>query len=285
MYTPELIAGLHSQLQTSLPSTTVLLGGSYAYNEANEGSDVDFYVVLSSWQLVLYPSIKKAIALIKDNNTGVRINVMLVPRILFERGFYYIHGVDTSGNGTISATNTKAFVTTTLKLALLHYIYFATSNDTHIKKQELGKFAQRVAALLITEKGLHTFKPMLSTAYLVSSLHPQGSHLEKVLLNILNLKHAAENFTTKQQEDFAQTLLQYCQNVYANNKKTYFGFWWLSYCIYMAHFWRARERLFLTKNPDTLVLDLLFETIKQGPLTMLHNKKRIERIIFPVLII
>ncbi len=285
MYSAELIQRVHQELQDINPSVAVILGGSYAGRDATSESDLDFYALFDWWHFVDYATFKKRVQNIQDAYLDTRLHVMVAPRSLFERGFYYINGYTASGRPFQSLFNPHLNARTTLKLALLHYFYFLSSADTSQRAVSLAKMAQRAASLYCADQQLFTFEPLFSKVELVAHLSPGTNVLEKSFIRALTLgTHTTLNTSTEELDAVGRVLYDFCKKYFDEHKEQYFGFSAISYGMYLLQALRG-SRLFLLSNPDTMILTELFSMLQYPTHDLVKHRVYLEKHIFPALII
>lgn len=281
MYEKSLLRELHTKLQSLDPRITLLLGGSYAYGEAHEDSDVDFYAVLPWTKLLSYHGLKHKIQNLKDSYFGVRFSVMIVPRFFFERGWFYVHGHDECGDIHASPINTRSIIRHSLKLALFHYFLFLISPDRSRKIRELLKIAKLSAVLRVLTKTIYIFQPLFSVATLSQHLDPKNNSIDKTIMEALQ---KGREFSSEELSSSAAVLYEYLKTFYTENKH-HFRFSLLNSLVYALQGIRHRSSLFWTSNPDTMVINYLLDTIENKRENLKEEEKKITTIIFPVLII
>ncbi len=250
MYSREQIQRLHRSLQELFPTTPVLLGGSYLYNEAGEESDVDFYVVCSSRQYAGFLARRRQLQQQKSSLSTIRFSVLFVPRFFFNRGWYYVYGQDIQGKIWASAINRSVLVRQTVKMAYFYYLNFVASSRGTVSF--LTKAAQQLLVAWRVANGVGK-QPFFTLASL------SADEVENPVF--CSLKHMADRqknnpegvFDIEAAEnDFLLALAGIMPAV-----KHYFRFSLVNYCWYNMWFLLRGQGKFLARNPDKYIVQYM----------------------------
>ncbi len=284
MLKKEDIAKIHRKLSEIYGSGTVLLGGSYLYGEAEEGSDLDFYLISNLHWFINYIRHKELLTELKENFPILR--VMLVSRMFFKRGWYYIYGRDISGKAHVSGVNKKIIFRNSLKLACFHYLKFLLSNSASDKKKFLIKSAQQAAVAAVIKSSMEKINPndpLFSRKIILENLVKyEGKHRE-IIEKILNWKKDAANPDMNSLNQAGRQLLGVISGV-LDSAGSLLSFLPINYLIYNSKFLFQGNKEFLFCNPDKKLLNKIVNGIKTSiNLEELHREMK--ETIFPVFII
>jgi hypothetical protein len=239
------------------------VGGSYFYATAGEGSDLDLYAIVPTWQIF------KVVRTLRryQETKPAGVNVMLVPTLCLRLGLYTIEGVDVRGRRVLVNADRQNEQVTSLKSALY---YFCLARELH-SEEYLKKSAHQIA--------FHLTAGELERASLVERL--EGDYywkgfkaLQQVLL--AKFQHSAIN--TGEMLPLVETELRTIVEEF--RPKMWFN--WRSYLWYNFFFLRKKDRLFLLRNPDTMLITQLY-TCLIHPEKWSGEKKAIARTVFPVM--
>lgn len=124
MLVAETLTGLQRELKKIVGNSLVLLGGSYFHGGAKEVSDVDFFVIVSWFNYFKVWQRRKVIKKWEGSSTEVKINVMIVPRFFYNRGWYYISGRGLGGKKYCSKIRHDLVLGNALKLSAFYGLKF-----------------------------------------------------------------------------------------------------------------------------------------------------------------
>lgn len=259
----------HKELADLCRGCLVLLGGSAATRELTEDSDVDFFVIGSVWRVI---KIKKNIQKIKDfKKRYPLVNIMLIPGLFFQRGWYYVRGKDLNGKIWLSGKNEKIYFRNTLKLAGQSLMMARQEGESH----ELIKALRRiVAAEMVLINGWSEEQDLTTLKNVREYLFKKNNVEAKKMLEIIN--SPAVNNT---QESIKKNLI----DIFVKGKK-YFNFSWFNYFFYNFRFLLKGKIDFLFSNPDKKIMKEILALLDKDLVT-LDEYERIKKIVFPVFII
>lgn len=284
MYAQEMIAEIHNRLQSTIPDSLVLLGGSYLYGEATEDSDLDFYAICRWCDLLTFQRYRKSIEAVKSKYKEVRCNITIVPRFLFKRGWYYVYGKDVSGKIHQSAIYPTLIIRNALKLAYYHYLRALVSDDLAARQRCFTKCAQQLAAALIFGKNIYGREPFFSLRNLIKQLEQVDRDKFEVLSLLLECRLNRELFSHRSTIIAERVLLKVLEFAYVDLKPQADAFLLSNYLLYNIRFVLKGTVLFLFKNPDKMVIKYL-----RGAIYIHENLKLFERtarlVVFPVAIV
>ena len=124
MLKAETLTGLQRELKLIVGNSTVLLGGSYYHGGAVAKSDVDFFVIVSWFNFWKVWRRRKVIKKWEGKSTEVKINVMIVPRFFYKRGWYFISGRGLGGKKYQSKLRADLVLRNALKLSAFYGLKF-----------------------------------------------------------------------------------------------------------------------------------------------------------------
>lgn len=148
MLVAETLTGLQRELKKIVGNSLVLLGGSYFHGGAVESSDIDFFVIVSWFNYFKVWSRRKVIKKWKGNSAEAKINVMIVPRFFYNRGWYYISGRGLGGKKYCSKMRYDLVLHNAFKLSAFYGLKFLIGAGDDWKRKA-GK--QLAIAKLIKE--------------------------------------------------------------------------------------------------------------------------------------
>lgn len=284
MYRKENINSIHKQLSSIYSFGQVLLGGSHLYSEANEDSDLDFYLISNLRWFLNYVRHKEFIKEIKEKNPNIQL--MLVPTLFFKRGWYYIYGQDVSGEIRISKINRKVIFRNSLKLACFHYLSFLLSNQTEEKRKFLIKSAQQVAVAATIRNAsdeIDFTKPLFSQKMIRENLEKYDGKHRETIDTILDWKKSNAHPDINTLNLAGRQLLGVIAEVY-DNAGSLLSFMPINYLIYNFKFLKRRNQQFLSANPDKQLLKKIINGIKTS-INLEELYQEMKETIFPVFII
>lgn len=249
------IAEIHQELEKIYNRGLVLLGGSYLYGEANDESDVDFYIICP-WRAFFYYSQHKELAT-EIKIKYPQINTMLVPKWFFKKGWYYIYGRDLSGKIHVSPVNKKIIWRNCLKLACFSYLKSLLIAEPGLKQKNLLKARRLLAAAL----SLNNFQNNSEPIFAASNLNEPMS---KVTTNGENLLPALKNAWQSRGDNLTFSLV--------------------NYLIYNFRFLPKGNFSWLGRNPDKFILNKFFAGFASGK-DLDKLKQEMQKIVFPVFVI
>src|SRR3989338_1874529 len=282
MYPPETINEIHRRLQQAIPHNKVLLGGSYLYGEATADSDVDFYAICKWRDLLTFGSYRQKIEKLKDEFFTVGWNVTVVPQALYDRGWYYVYGSDTSGRIQQSAIYNKLIIRNSLKLAFYHYLSSLSATSSAERQKKLVKSAQQLAAALLFFEKIFSFKPFFSSANLIKQLASIRSLNAAPLTELLRSKVEKTELSKERLYHLGNQLGALLLQTKDELGGAWSHFSWVNYCLYNARFLWKGKLLFLFTNPDKMVLQKLARAVQSKS----HANEVVEalkEIVFPVI--
>lgn len=284
MFSSATIEKIQRELQALNSSALVLLGGSYLYGEATEESDVDFYAVLGVKSLLAYFWYRRKILALKDRHFTVDFRVMIVPRFIFKRGWYYIYGRDLRGKIHSPTINESLILRNSLKLAFFHYVHFLTLRDSRERRASLIKATQQLVPLIVMHDELYTFRPLFSLAQTRKKMARSSHFAARLALEILSWKNSAIDITSANLDYYGAELGRRLKRIYDLNVPYFSAFSLANYLIYNFRFLLKAEARFLLGNPDQLIFQKIRRGLfsSQNSITLYHELKQI---IFPVIII
>ena len=260
MYSAEEIKTAHTGLADIFKRGKVLFGGSYLYGDATEQSDLDFYLICSFHDFFYYRRRPEIINAVKSRFSGVRL--MIIPKIFFSLGWYYVYGRNLDGEIEISGISGKTIFRNSLKLACLHYLSSLLANGEAERSVSLSKSANQVnVAAIVRSLPMICRKrePIFSRKFM---------HAKLKQLDISDC--GCEPFNAI--------------NRLYNSADDLLNFSFSNYFIYNIRFILRGNFAFLTKNPDKYILDRIISGISGGNnLKQLHDE--MSEIIFPVYIL
>jgi predicted nucleotidyltransferase len=124
MLVAETLTGLQRELKLIVGNSLVLLGGSYFHGGATESSDIDFFVIVSWFNYFKVWRRRKVIRKWEGKSTEAKINVMIVPRFFYNRGWYYISGRGLGGKKYHSKVRHGLVLRNALKLSAFYGLKF-----------------------------------------------------------------------------------------------------------------------------------------------------------------
>jgi hypothetical protein len=127
------LTAIHRQIAELFSPHLVLLGGSYFKNTASADSDLDFYLIVN-W-LFLFFRKKYQFRLWEVKKNFPQLRVMLVPKIFFKCGWYYIEGQSLSGELIKSKIDKKSIFRTATKLKLFYKLKSLLNNKYYWQKK------------------------------------------------------------------------------------------------------------------------------------------------------
>jgi len=283
MYSPELIKKIHTELQAAFPKNLVLLGGSYLYGEANEDSDLDFYIICPLWQIFFLSQLKTFPPSMHEKYPAVEMSITIIPQIFFDHGWYYVYGRDTKEQIRRSTINTVAVMRNCLKLALYHYLKLCVKIDHKERRQALFKIAQQLSAIKFLQTKFPTQESPFSSKILSDYLEKTGEQKLAPLLYILKNKIQNNVPTDEQTTHYRQALEGLLTSIGSELRLCVNQFSFINYIIYNVHFLRKGKPLFLFQNPDRMILRKMLAGItrEEGRLELY---KEMKQIVFPVII-
>lgn len=255
MYPTALIAEIHRELEKIYNRGLVLLGGSYLYGEAEENSDLDFYVICPWRAFFYYCRHKELAAGIKT--TYPQISLMIVPKWFFKKGWYYIYGRDLREKICASPINKKIIWRNCLKLACFSYLKFLLSAEHTPRQRYLLKAARLLAAALSLENLKGKSEPLFTADSLKGAM-------AKLAIN---------------GEDLLPALKSAWQGGRAN-----LSFSLANYLIYNFRFLPKGHLDFLGRDPDKFILDKFFSGFETGK-DLNELAIAMQKIVFPVFVI
>jgi|GEM_PF-2236580 len=280
----ENIRSIHKNLSSIYSFGTILFGGSYLYGEAEEASDLDFYLISNFRWFLNYIRHKELLKEIKEKNPTVQL--MLVPGIFFRRGWYYIYGRDNHGDIKISKINKKVIFRNSLKLACFHYLRFLLSNEPADKRKYLIKSAQQAAVAAIIRGGaekLDPSAPLFSQKTIKENLEKYDGKYKEVVGRILDWKTEEANPDINSLNQAGRQLLGVITDVF-DNAGSLMSFLPINHFIYNFKFLLRGNREFLFHNPDKLLLKKVINGIKTS-INLEELYQEMKETIFPVFII
>jgi len=167
MLAAESVTGLQRELKMMVGNSLVLLGGSYFSGGAVETSDIDFFVI-DNW-LGCYRLWKKRKVIKKWEgvNTKIKINVMIVPRFFYNRGWFCISGRGLGGKRYFSKFRKDLVLRNAFKLSAFYGLKFLKSNDENWWR----KAGKQLAIVDLANKGKTNFSDeIVSTDWSVERL-------------------------------------------------------------------------------------------------------------------
>lgn len=274
MFSSENINEIHRALQKKYAKGLVLLGGSYLHGEADEKSDVDFYVVAGMSDFLNYLSDKKGALEIK-NNYGKNVNITFLPKIFFKRGWNYIYGKDAGGKEYVSGIDKKIIFRNSLKLAYFHYLKFLLS-PVEEKETYFFKSAKMAAAACgRAEKQ----KPFFRVENLLKNTSCLDIGEQKFIQDILLKKDIKINFENNENSEKLLAIIDKIRDLNKNRLNFYLP----NYLIYNIHFIKKGVFSFVFSNPDKTVVKKISYGIKNNDLRELFEEMK--KIILPIYII
>ncbi|KKQ39724.1 MAG: hypothetical protein US58_C0029G0002 [Candidatus Magasanikbacteria bacterium GW2011_GWA2_37_8] len=257
MLTPEVIKQIQTELQSIFPRSLVLLGGSYLWNETDESSDADFYVVGGDINFWLNRKSKKLKTL---KNQFLEINITWCPRVFFIFGWYDIYGQDLIGNIYRSPLNYKINWRNTIKLGYFYCLQALTATTKEEKNKWLKKASKRLAwAQKLNNKEVSItdrIKPYFSFGNLAKTL--------------------SNNWSTEEIIEGLNELVK------IGDEQLKFSL--INYLIYNIKFIVHKDFSFLNSNPDKKIILEMQKLIQSGSITQ-SAVGLINRVIFPVYIL
>lgn len=138
MLKAETLTGLQRELRLIVGNSAVLLGGSYYHGGAVAKSDVDFFVIVPWFNFWKVWRRRKVIKKWEGKSTEVKINVMIVPRFFYKRGWYFISGHGLGGKKYQSKLRADLVLRNALKLSAFYGLKFL-NGDGEDWKRKAGK--------------------------------------------------------------------------------------------------------------------------------------------------
>lgn len=247
------IAEIHRELERIYNQGLVMLGGSYLYGEAEEGSDLDFYIICP-WRAFFYYCRRKELASgIKINYP--QINIMLAPKWFFKKGWYYIYGQDLAGKIHVSPVNKKIIWRNCLKLACFSHLKFLLSAEPGLKQKNLFKARRLLAAALSLDNFKNNSEPIFAASNLNESMTKLGGN----------------------------DLLSALKSAWQSGKDN-LTFSLVNYLIYNFRFLPKGDFSWLGRNPDKFILSKFFVGLESGK-NLNELAAEMQKIVFPVYII
>lgn len=270
MYSREFVSKVQQELQQLLPTSTVLLGGSYLANEATTISDLDLYIVAPILQT---RKIQSRLYYFRQRYPDKKIRLMLIPKLAYHLGIYFCSGTTISGERKQSYFDRKTCVNNALKLAL-YYFLLARERES---EECLKKAAQQAAlACALTNK---IYKLPLTNSGLLEKMSNQKKFpMIKVILAAKiqgNKISAIQPYISAITQELV-SLIEVCGD--------YSGWNWKQYLLYNSKFLAKGEWLFCLRNPDTMLINQLRRAIIQ-PETWSIQRTWIKHYVFPVIML
>lgn len=247
MHTREFIFALQRELSEVCPDAIILLGGSYLYGDATEKSDIDFYCITSLWR---FSFCRKKIREVKAQHANVTFNCLILTKLLFDCGYYYIYGQKIDGEVLAARYNQKQAVFTSLKFAQ----YFYIKSRCH---PQVENFHRKCLQKIAITKFCLRYSGKETVALTKIALRPFYPESNADLENVLN------------------NLYSECQ--------PFFSFNFLNYYVYNIKFLRKGIWLFLFGNPDTIITRKMLEAIRQNNYSS-NLEVWLDKFIFPAII-
>ena len=271
MLSREFLHALHNELQALTGKCPVLLGGSYVYGEPTDHSDVDFFVLVPWYRLF---SFRRVIRDWKMKYPAILINIMIVQKMAFNLGWYYVYGRDSAGRLVRAPIHKQMMVMSALKLAYYNFLRFAASGDQKEKSLSQEKIAQKIAIIYTIVE--HTGPtPPLATSRLI---HYIPTDLEWVRASLVAKQKGNPILPISE-----TTIIETLDRVF-HHSRPYRCFSPATYLIYNLKFLPRGKTLFLWHNPDTMILQKIRRAIeKKSDLRQLLTE--LTPLIFPVIII
>lgn len=246
MLSSELIREIHQRLTLEFPDNLVLLGGSYFWQTATDQSDLDIYCVVPLFKIKT--SLKKIKILVK-NYSEIKLNVTIVPRFFYKRGWLSVIGRDLAGVKHQSKHNFSVDFADTLKLASFYYL-----KSLVVGESECDFWLKKVNLRL--------------------------NYLENLTENWrIRPSFASSPSNFKQFEPRNMLLALIYQ--FLRQKLSF----WPHYVIYNSFFLRRGRPLFLLANPDKIVLNKLKYYLENLDKVTSNVVEDLSGIVFPVLVV
>ncbi len=270
MYSREFVSKVQQELQQLLPTSTVLLGGSYQRFEATSTSDLDLYIVAPSLEV---GDIKYRLYYLRLKYPDKKIRLMVVPKLAYQLGIYFCSGITVQGEHKQSRFDRKTCVNNALKLALY---YFLLARERGIEEY-LKKAGQQAAIAYVLTNNTNTLP--LTNKEIVEKMCNQKKF--PIITLVLTAKVHDTKLGTSQpyMSALAQelvSLIEVCGE--------FSGYNWKQYLLYNIKFIAKGEWLFCFRNPDTMVINRLRRAIIQ-PETWDSQRAWAKRYVFPVIML
>ncbi len=263
MYPADTIKKIHRELSTLFASHKVLLGGSYLYGHATDQSDLDFYIITTfPWSIFWHHQHYATLV----NNLKTELNtpnlkILIVPKLFFRLGWYYIYGQDIDGKIYCSKVNKKIIFRTTIKLAYFHYLGFLVKTNKAERWCALRKTAQQLAAAIVIYSDAPLVQPIFSTTNLIKQLTALGNKEYLVLIKILSTSDQTP--TELEQNEWSRGVRTLLNQVFEQGK-TWLSFYFPNYLIYNLRFIPKGNFQFLFTNPDRRIITELSSGVKSN---------------------
>lgn len=137
-------------LEALYPRILILVGGSRWRGNYTDRSDLDIYIVGGSLQIYKILRHKTRLLDFKKNWPGLTINIMLVPKFLAKRGWYYVEGVNADDKIFKSFDNPRIILGNSLKLSGWYFLKSADAIALEKKQYWLKKGWQQLGYLKST---------------------------------------------------------------------------------------------------------------------------------------
>ena len=257
MFSAKTITQIHHSLQQIFSHSTVLLGGSYLYNEATEDSDVDFYVICNLADYFSFRQYKKLVQPIKEKYPN--ISMMLVPKIL-QKYLYYIYGQDIREQIVELPTNKNVIVKNCLKLAYYNYCSYLALKD----EKYLSKAVKQIKALTAILKTNTLNGPIFSWKHISLSLgretEIEGNGVPNQIPDLTpRPSPRGEGETTND----SKVLLQTIKHHHAQSNQ-YLKFSLINYLFYNLRFILKSNFEFIFSNPDKKIINGMLAELENG---------------------
>lgn len=263
MIMPNEIELIHRELATIYNRGKILFGGSYLYGEAIESSDLDFYLICNFCDFFYYKKRSELISALKLRHPEIK--VMLVTKLFFKFGWYYVYGRNLDGKIEISRISKKIVFRNCLKLACFHYLSALLSDNSTEKGTLFRKSATQTSVALIVGS-LPGISPVSQPIF-------SREFIDKCLSDMNDL--SADIFSG------SEALLSEAICDLFSSKSDLLSFSLANYLIYNIKFILRGNFTFLTKNPDKYILSRMISALKKRE-NLMNLHAQMKEIIFPV---
>lgn len=283
MYSAESLTQIHKKLHEIFPTSMVLLGGSYLYGQARPDSDVDFYVVSSFWKFLRRREFFNHIKALKLDFPELKVTFM--PRLFFNRGWYYVYGRDLKGEFHTSKINRVIIFRNALKLSYFHYVRSILSASDAERQSAVYKSAQQLALAALAGSSCEMKSPLFLPANLKIGLEILPTDKRDIIAEILDNKISAAWWQEKNCAELGRSIFTAIIFLYNGVAKKFLRFSFINYFLYNARFLKRGKFGFMLKNPDRFLLDKMFNCLTSPSCDVRGLSTQLREVIFPIYIV